>query len=396
MVNLNNQKILTLKSLDILEMVKKKPKEPDMIVDRIIPRTTIIIVSGPGGASKSYLTTQLALSLPTEKVFLRKYPSPKRRRVLIVNGEDEPNELHRRIHHIAQKQIEDLSPEEKEEYFKKLKKLKILPTIDIPNFLIYSTNLETFSSDKIIKFCEKNFKKPVDLIIIDNLTVFHDAEHNSADTATGFMRELKKIQQCTGATVLLVAHVTKSSQEGTLEQRLNASGISGSAAFVNNARHVICMTPVLAKDNIDFGEGINCNDVVALRVSKSNTGKISRDIHFFLRDENGVLSAIELINADPRKRIVSLIEIVIRYPDANKTQLVSSLMKECRMSKSAAYNLIDDHETQQYVEQRETGRNNGKRFVVTSKGEELYAEMTQPEEKTSDESDTEEEMDEAA
>lgn len=357
-------------------MLDNDPKPLEMLIPGLIPKTSIVTISAPGGTSKSYLCLALAINLATNTPFLGKFQPGKRRRVLIVNGEDDDAEVHRRMKNILAAVQADLSAEEKEEMLDRLaKRLRIAFTHNEPDFVLYSTKTFGENSRRISDFCTIDLKFPVDLIILDNLTVMHDADHNSADLASGFMRELKRIHKDTAATIILIAHTNKSSQDGNLYSRLASASVLGSTAFSNNSRLVISMTQVTANDGLDFGKDIATSDVVAMKISKANSGNLIKDILFLKRNHDGVLEYIEPIVVDPRHESYQVLSVIKNQPELNKTMLVEKLRNDCKMSKNAAFNLIERVLADKLIEQRETGVNNGKCFKITRLGEELYNEV---------------------
>lgn len=372
------EKIFTKDKTSISELIDTEPDPIDMIISGLIPKTSIIIISAPGGTSKSYLCLQLGVSVAINLPFLGKFLPQKSGRVLIISGEDEKGEVHRRLKNILNVDLEGLTEEKKEKVIKKLKtRLRIAFTHQESDFVLYSTRKEVDNADRIIRFCKDQLKYSPDVIIFDNLTVFHDADHNSADLASGMMRTLKKIHQSTSATIILIAHTNKSSQDGSLSSRLAAASVLGSAAFSNNARQVISMTQVTENDNLRFVGNTSSKDVVAMRISKANYGTLNKDILFLERNQDGVLKYIEPKSQDPRIESFNVIVTIKRNPSLNKTALVEKLRQEFKMSKNYATNLIQRLQNEKLIDQKETGTNNSKIFKVIKSGEALFEEVSE-------------------
>lgn len=380
-----SEKIFTEEKTSIHSMLEEEPSELEMLIPSLIPKTSIVIISAPGGSSKSFMALQLGFSLAAKKKFLGKFEPVKRRRVLYISGEDDKDEVHRRLKSIVDHQLDSGDPAKKAKCLEKVKdRLRIAFTHEEPNFLLYSNRTPLDNADRIIKFCVDALERPPDLIILDNLTVFHDADHNSADQASGMMRQLRKIHNKTLATVLLIAHTNKSSQEGNINSRLASASVLGSTAFSNNSRLVISMTQVNEGDKLTFPPDVKVKDVVAMKISKANSGILIKDILFLKRNHNGVVEYIEPITADPRIEVCKVLEAIGDNPEISKTELVGYLRTDCGMSKNAATNLIERVLADKLILQEETGTNNRKIFKITQKGEQFHhdflEDFEQPEE----------------
>lgn len=94
---------------------------------------------------------QLAVSLAVKKPFLKRFQPEKSRRVLFINGEDDKNEVHRRLKNIVAVSLDDLSPKKAAKAKKNLKKrLKDETLLAVDSSILFGLvcRIEVFRNDK--------------------------------------------------------------------------------------------------------------------------------------------------------------------------------------------------------------------------------------------------------
>ena len=134
------------------------------------------------------------------------------------------------------------------------------------------------------------------LIVIDTMSRFHLGDENKREDAARVMRELEKIALATGAAVIILHHVNKSSSLNG--QADNAEASRGSNVFTSESRWVAFMqgmTPEEALRKQVVAEFRR--DYVRFGCAKINYDKPFPDI-WLKRGTGGILEAANFVNND--------------------------------------------------------------------------------------------------
>jgi len=254
--------------LDIAQCFNKKPLPLDFVATGFVVGTVGLLTS-PGGAGKSMLALQIALSIATGRDDLH-LGVGETGSVLFLAGEDPANVLHQRLHDLSN----HYSPEER---------LRISARCDIRATLGVDTNI---MSDRWFTWI-KDLSKGRRLVVIDTLSRFHRLNENDARDAKAIMSKLEMISVELNISILVLHHVSKASAmngEGDAQQAAR-----GSSVFVDNARwasFLVGMTQKEAKDKkVDES---NRRKYVRWNISKQNYGAPVAD-KWFERSNGGVL-----------------------------------------------------------------------------------------------------------
>ncbi|MDR3666753.1 MAG: AAA family ATPase [Ignavibacteriaceae bacterium] len=170
----------TYSIMDILRISKQAPKE--IIKNGILPENSILLLSGQPKARKSFLVFNLALAIAAGKSFACfEIPKPKRVLLLSAEGGDYSNsqrlgKMYEHIHGIG-----DLN-----------KSLENNLSISfLPKLWINDTSDRRKLMDKIEEI------NP-DVLILDPLIRFHDADENSAKEMSEVFSCLRTFIACRG------------------------------------------------------------------------------------------------------------------------------------------------------------------------------------------------------
>jgi hypothetical protein len=183
----------------------EKPFNPDdkWIIDRILPREGITLISSQPKCYKTWLILYITKCLATGIPLFGKFPLRKSK-VLVINEENGDRLLQERLKRIG-------VPLNDEIIFRNLQGTKIdnMKDIDLLKSLIK--------------------KEKFDVIVFDNLVRIHNKEENSATEMRSIFEHLKELLKV-GVSIIITHHQNKGSFSGGFK------GIRGSseiAAFVN-------------------------------------------------------------------------------------------------------------------------------------------------------------------
>jgi hypothetical protein len=266
-----------------------------------IPKGIVALCSGPGGSSKSMLALGVALAIASGEPYLGFNPVG-RNRVLILSGEDDKDEIHRR----AVRMFPAIFPDSGGADFSTQDALDALELLFVPDLtgqnLKLSEKIEDIQETKVFESLMLALKPLGDIgfIIIDTGSRFRGGNENAAEDAAFFISLCERIAKETGATVLVITHSNKSG--GGHQQ-----SVRGSSALIDNARFVITLE--LDKDD---------STLINVRVVKNNYGA-SGNKATFRRLEGGVLELQDPATTRTRKALAPLAgngqEIVERVRD---------------------------------------------------------------------------------
>lgn len=243
-----------------------KPTEPyDWLVKPLIARGEVSVVAGPSGSGKSFLITDLALSIARGKPFMGVH-RVKPGGVIYQAGEGKKGLLTKRLP--AYMQWHGLRWDD-----------------DLP-FAVLPAELDLFHGDDMTtafiaecKALAMMMDQPLELIVIDTLAAaISGADENSSKDVGPVITRCNRIQQETGAAVILVHH-------------MNADGskIRGWTGWQANVDGVLICTK---QEDMHDGQG---RMVRELRIGKAKEG----DDNFKLRYVLGVVTIGEDEDGDP-------------------------------------------------------------------------------------------------
>lgn len=215
-----------------LELLGRRIKEsPEMVGRGLVPEKSIAVLGGPPKIGKSMLTTNLALSVASGRLFLGIFPT-RRARVLMIEAEVGPLGLQKRL-----RKMKEGAPFEWEgaDFLVLTKGAfgRMLPKIDEKEgFDMLRAAIEPCAPD---------------LVIIDPLSRFHHAEENEANQMQMVMERFDALVMEFGCSIVLVHHHRKPGRD---EGDLGAQALRGSSAIFGFGDSYLSLTKGKAK-----GEG---------------------------------------------------------------------------------------------------------------------------------------------
>lgn len=245
-----------------------------------LPRGKVGILAAAGGAGKTMALVQLALSVATGRQWLGEYdvPTDEQGHVLLALGEEDAEEVHRRLHYAFRVMWPSNEPkhaQEREEAARLAhKRITVLPLAGKPVGFVATdrTTREvspTPAHDQLVRLLTQA-GHDWSLVVLDPLSRFAgaDTESDSA-AATRFIQAVEALVDVPGRpTVLLAAHTTKNSRKGD-DNPNDATAVRGSSALTDGARWAMTMMPE-RQDTLKLGP------FVWLELVKSNYGPLDK------------------------------------------------------------------------------------------------------------------------
>lgn len=269
--------------------------------DCVLPLGKVGFFVGEGGIGKSWALTQLAISVATGVNWLQTFnvPSYATGGVVMAMGEEDPDEMHRRIRNILDHlnlPAHHLSALEQ----------RIFPLPLAGYFVEFLEDGErSFAHERFEQILEQN--APDDgwkLIVLDPASRFMgvDAEKDNA-YATRFVQLLERLTSLPGhPTVLCAHHTTKSARAGGPGGGRSIAA-RGASALTDGARW---QGNLFAATDESTGEPME--DMAVFTVSKSNYGPKPATLYLKRKEGSGVLipaisptqdNAVEMMTSGP-------------------------------------------------------------------------------------------------
>jgi RecA-family ATPase len=259
-------------SFDILPMFSAaefdgKPVPPrDELVEDRIPAGKVTIIGGDGGTGKSLLALMLAVAMQLHINWLGKLVH-KNGPVLFLTAEEDPKEMHRRLHAI----LGDVG-----QPFTKLQHLHICPLVGRNALLAEKNERGALVATELYHALKTRVAalKP-DLVVLDTLADVFGGNEIDRTQARRFIGMLTRICIDEETTILLLAHPS-------LAGMATGTGSSGSTGWNNSVRSRLYLERVGNDDDPDRR---------VLRSMKANYGPTGEKIP--LRWERGVFKVIK-------------------------------------------------------------------------------------------------------
>lgn len=245
-----------------------------------LPQGIVAMLASPGGTGKSWALVQLAVSIASGKDWLATYPVTEPGHVLMLMGEEDPDELHRRVRETVRaigwtQTVEGAS-----------RRLHAASLSGQRAAMTDDRGEPTEWVDQLARAIES--WPGVDawrLIILDPASRFMgaEAETNNAQ-ATRFVEQLERLTKIKGRPTVLVAHHTN---KGALAGQTDQGAARGASALVDGVRWQANLDRVL--DESAGGKPKAKPNEVELRLVKRNHVPAAPDLRL-QRGAGGFLS----------------------------------------------------------------------------------------------------------
>jgi len=330
--NKNPFELLSARSL-----LTAEPPEREWIFKRFLPKKIVAALIAAGGTGKSFMAIHMAVASASGGMFLDDFISEKPIKVVFISGEDDQNELNRRL----RSAIKTFSNSYKDLVKQNLSFIDFSSSFELfTNKLSYGETTITETPAKLIEMIQGKLGDEVGLIIIDPVSRFRGGEENSAPDTTRFVQTIQLLSEQLNSTVLLVHHVNKNA-------RINGTGQNnarGSSALVDGVRLVMELNALSDKEMKDqFNITPGTKELLSLSVVKSNYGKKIMPITVEKTDD-GSFVPFRQERGDYRK-----IEVLkkIQEKPSTKTEFrdkFGGVKKYFALSEKALVSLLDEME----------------------------------------------------
>jgi len=215
------------------------PPPVQWLLAGLLARKEVACLAGRSNVGKGFLVLLFMLSVATGRDMFGRKGNGNPMRVVLVEMEDAPEELHRRIHRMIDLLREDPTWTLIDEvsFWANL-------TIITPNWK--SAESKTLSA--LLPTLEKDIANltkdgaEIGLIVLDTLSALSLGDENSVDGQRDLAAAMYQLRDMTGACVLVVHHIRKPFNGGKLPsmvERLNFDYVRGSSAIVAFLRFLL-------------------------------------------------------------------------------------------------------------------------------------------------------------
>lgn len=264
----------------------------DFVLPGLLAGSVGMIV-GQGAVGKSFLALQIGLAVASGRpVAGGLWPAPSPGRVTLIFGEDQPMLLQERLYWLRQQ--EGLSDGNADDIDEKL---------DMRSGFGHDMRILQKTRDGLISgpFLEvvRAAAEGQRLLILDPLAFLHDGDENDNGAATRLMQTLQAVARDTGATIILLHHVSKGSTGDDGKESWAAA--RGASALTTACRWQVNLTPPSAKQMKECGidEAVR-GFWVQVAVVKSNYGP-PVEPGWLQRLKGGVMRAEQMLKVMQKK-----------------------------------------------------------------------------------------------
>jgi RecA-family ATPase/5S rRNA maturation endonuclease (ribonuclease M5) len=245
--------------------------------DGLLPLGKVGQFIGAGGVSKTMALIQLAIAEATGGTWLGAFDTVAAGRVLVVVGEEDAEEAHRRMYRARRATNAPTPP---------TGTIVVLPLAGVPCAMLERDDAGNLRDAAFLTWMREwlTTNGPFALIIFDPLSRFAgpDAEIDNA-AATRFIQALESIATLTGATVLVAHHTAKFARRGGA---VDAVAGRGSSALVDGARWQASLgIERLEIDDADARERLG--EIVVWTHTKSNYSRTAATLLLRRDADNG-------------------------------------------------------------------------------------------------------------
>lgn len=239
--------------LDLRKLAATEPPKIDYVLPAL-PRGTVGLISGAGGAGKSMWALQASYQVAAGRYCDFGLGGPAAApgeigRVLYFNLEDPEIILHHRIHHIAGAYSQD---EDRAAWVHDLADfIRIYPLAGQGATFIDANRLATGMASRLDDVIEAHAKGgDLRLIIVDTLRRAHDCNENDNGEMSVVLRYFEQLAKRWNVALLLLHHESKF---GLADKDAGAQALRGASAIVDNARWVARIRTMSKKEGEEFG-----------------------------------------------------------------------------------------------------------------------------------------------
>ena len=291
------------------QLLGTPPKPREYLIDGFLPKKIVCGLFAAGGTGKSFLSLSIAVSLASGAPLFGKFWVSKPGKVVIVSGEDDSEEIQRRLHRITA----SLPPESKTLLGRNLHIIDLADQFELFTQKPAHGEVSITGVPNSISESIKNKIDGAELLIVDPASRFRGGEENLAADTTRFVQSLQLLRDHLQASILIVHHTNKSASINGASQ----NNARGSSALIDGIRLGYELSLIDGQTVSKFyGEQPPGVSLLSLRSVKSNYGPGLEPLTL-KRNTDGTLSEFGQSPRDfLRRRLLS----AIRAGSLSKTQ----------------------------------------------------------------------------
>lgn len=284
--------LVDLASTGVDAFLDTKPEPRPWIIQDILPLGVVGLLGAGGGTGKTIFSIQLGISVATGVRFVGlKISEPGS--VLMICAEDEREELHRRFWRIVELLREfELLGRSADKLMRK--RLFIASRVGQDNLItnvIDGVAMRTRIVDRIALTAEQI--PALKLIVLDPVSRFRGGDENDNDHATRFVEAVESLRATTGATVLMLHHMSKGGLRADAD-RVGPEDLRGASALLDAVRWAGAMATLRKDAAVNFGiDPDEASRYVRFDIVKNNYAPPWEGM-WLERQRGGVLAPAEL------------------------------------------------------------------------------------------------------
>ena len=248
------------------DFIHTAPPPRQYVIDGFLPKRIVAGMIAAGGSGKSYTALHIAISVASGSALFGRFIPTKPLPVVYVTGEDDVEEMHRRISRITA----NLPASIKKAISSNFNVIDFADAFEL--FTVKPPHGETqitLVPERICKSISERFNE-VGLVIIDPISRFRGGDENIAADTTRFVQALQQVRDRLNTAVLCIHHANKGAKANGISQ----NNARGSSALIDGLRLVFELN-VLSPEETKKQYGVTDIplQIVTLNCVKTNYGK---------------------------------------------------------------------------------------------------------------------------
>ena len=258
---------LRLRSMRPAKFTGREVPDREWVVEGLIPSRTVTMIAGDGGLGKSLLAMMLQVACATGGEWLGRQAAQVPS--IALYGEDDTNEIHRRLNDITQHNGIAFDDE-------RLERMQFISVDGEENSLVdFATIFERETGERRNQWRTTDqwghiydwaVQEDARLVILDSLHDYFHGNENDRAQVRFFVNQLRVIAKEIDGAVVLLSHPSVAGMA-------SGSGSSGSTAWNNAVRSRLYLT----RPRTEEGEEPDA-DIRILKTMKANYGRIGEEI----------------------------------------------------------------------------------------------------------------------
>jgi RecA-family ATPase len=295
--NENTPKVFDYKLIPSGQLLATEPPKREYVINELIPKKIVATIIAAGGTGKSFLAMHIAVSAASGSSLFGKFLPSKPTKVVFISGEDDINELQRRLHKV----MNGMSPNVKNTASNNLHFIDLADAFELFTSKTLRGEIQiTEFPNYLCKLIKGELGEDIGLVIIDPISRFRGGEENLASDTTRFVQSLQLIRDRLNTSVLTLHHVNKGANVNGSSQ----NNARGSSAFIDGVRLVFEINTLSDKDvKQKYGELLDAPKLLTLQTVKTNYGRPIDPITLS-RKEDGSLQIFSMVPGDHQKKAI--------------------------------------------------------------------------------------------